>query len=88
MKVIKANIEKVVANPTKFFKLDPNGYALPVDTDPTPELQEQQREAEKLKSSTGGLFEHLMATANGKCALSNAFALLDRRGEFTPTLVL
>jgi hypothetical protein len=66
IKVITANVEKVLANPTKFFKLDPNGYAVAVDTDPTPEQHQQKKDAEKLRAKTGGLFEHLMATANGK----------------------
>ena len=65
LKSIKKNVETVLANTDKFFKLDPNGYAVPVDTDPTPELTQARADAEKLAASTGSLYERLMAQANG-----------------------
>ena len=68
MKILKANLTTVLEHPGKFFKLDPNGYAAPVDDDPTPEMTAQRQQARELAASTGGLFEHLMATANGGCA--------------------
>ena len=70
LKSIKKNVETVLANTDKFFKLDPNGYAVPVDTDPTPELTQARADAEKLAASTGSLYERLMAQANGSTSSS------------------
>ena len=67
MKQIKANILHVRDSESPFFKLDPNGCVVPTDTDPLPEISKAREEAKKLKASTGGLFEHLMAVSN-KCA--------------------
>lgn len=75
MKVVKKNIQTALKHPDKFFKLDPNGNATVVDTDPTPELTAIKDEAKKLKASTSGLFEHLLATANDRCASSTASAV-------------
>jgi thiol-disulfide isomerase/thioredoxin len=68
LKILKANVQTVLRNTDKFFKLDPNGYAVPVDTDPTPELGIAKKAADKLKASTGGLYDALTAMANGTCA--------------------
>jgi hypothetical protein len=75
MKVVKKNIATALAHPDKFFRLDPNGLATVVDKDPTPELTAIKHEAKKLKSSTAGLFEHLLATASGRCDSSVASTL-------------
>lgn len=65
MKIIKANLNTVLDSPGKYFKLDPNGYAMVLDEDPTPEITAARKKAKALAASTGSLFEHLMATANG-----------------------
>ena len=69
LKTIKKNVAKMLENQGKFFKLDPNGMLVVLDEDPAPERQQAKVEAQKLASSTGGLFEKLMASAGGRCAL-------------------
>jgi len=69
LKTIKKNVAKMLENQGKFFKLDPNGMLVVLDEDPAPERQQAKVEAQKLASSTGGLFEKLMASAGGRCDL-------------------
>jgi hypothetical protein len=63
LQVAKKNIGIILANPTKFFKLDPNGYVVVLDEDPAPQEAQNKAEAEKLRASSGGLFEKLMASS-------------------------
>ena len=72
MKAVKKNIQIALDSDSPFFKLDPNGFAVPVDTDPTPEITAAKEEATKLKAATSGLFNHLMAVSNG-CAPPDFF---------------
>eukprot|EP00892_Ulva_mutabilis_P009776 jgi/Ulvmu1/7170/UM034_0078.1 len=65
LKTLKKNLLKMLDNPGKFFKLDPNGMLVVLDEDPTPEAQQAKKEAQKLAASTGGLFEKLMKAAGG-----------------------
>lgn len=63
LKIAQKNIITMLDNPTKFFKLDPNGYVMVLDKDPAPQQAQAMQEAQKLKASTGGLFDKLMASA-------------------------
>lgn len=68
LKVAKKNITTMLANPTKFFKFDPNGFVMVLDKDPAPQQAKAKEEAKQLRASTGGLFEKLMSSAGVKCA--------------------
>ena len=68
LKVAKKNISTILEHPTKFFKLDPNGFVKVLDKDPAPQQQKAKQDAQKLKASTGGLFEKLMSSAGVRCA--------------------
>lgn len=68
LKVAKKNISKILEHPTKFFKLDPNGMVTVLDEDPSPQQAQAKQDAQKLKASTGGLFEKLMSSAGVRCS--------------------
>lgn len=68
LKVAKKNISKILEHPTKFFKLDPNGFVMVLDKDPAPQNAKAKQDAKKLKASTGGLFDRLMSSAGVRCA--------------------
>lgn len=71
LKSIARNLDVVVANPTNFFKLDPNHFVQVLDSDPNPERQQAKAAAAKLKASTGGLYERLMAASAPAYVLSS-----------------
>jgi hypothetical protein len=70
LQVARKNIGTILANPTKFFKLDLNGYVVVLDEDPAPRQAQNNLEAQKLKASTGGLFEKLMSAASARYCFS------------------